>query len=119
MNANQRHELTVRVTLIGSAVDLALAVVKIVGGIYAHSQALIADGVHSLSDLATDIVVIIASKHANRAADAGHPYGHGRIETLATVALAATMIAVATGLCYDAIQRLMHTEDLVTPGAYA
>jgi cation diffusion facilitator family transporter len=119
VNADQRHRLTVRVTLVGSAVDLLLAVVKIVGGWFAGSQALIADGAHSLSDLATDITVIVASKHASRAADAGHPYGHGRIETLATVALALTMIAVAAGLSYDAIQRLMHAADLGTPGAYA
>ena len=119
MNANQRHQLTVRVTLVGSAVDLGLAVIKIIGGFFAHSQALIADGVHSLSDLATDITVIVASKHAARAADADHPYGHGRIETLATVVLALTMIVVAAGLCYDAIQRLMQASDLVTPDAYA
>lgn len=116
---NQRHELTVRVTLVGSAVDLALAVTKIVGGFFAHSQALIADGVHSLSDLATDITVIIASKHASREADAGHPYGHGRIETLATVVLAVTMVGVAAGLSYDAVERLMRAHELVTPNAYA
>ncbi len=119
MNTKQRHQLTVRVTLVGSIVDLALAVIKIIGGFFSHSQALIADGVHSLSDLATDITVIIASKHASRAADADHPYGHGRIETLATVGLAVTMIAVAGGLCYDAIQRLMRTDELITPDAYA
>ena len=116
---SQRHQLTVRVTLVGSAVDLGLAVIKIIGGFFAHSQALIADGVHSLSDLATDITVIIASKHASREADADHPYGHGRIETLATVVLAVTMVAVAAGLSYDAIQRLMRADELVTPDAYA
>jgi cation diffusion facilitator family transporter len=119
VNANQRHRLTVRVTLVGSTVDLLLGVMKIVGGWFAGSQALIADGVHSLADLTTDIGVIVASKHASRAADADHPYGHGRIETLATMALAVTMIAVAAGLSYDAIQRLMRAAELVTPGAYA
>lgn len=119
MNAKQRHQLTVRVTLVGSTIDLLLGVMKIVGGWFANSQALIADGVHSLSDLATDLIVIVASKHASRDADVGHPYGHGRIETLATVALALAMVTVAAGLSYDAIQRLMNVAELTTPGAYA
>lgn len=119
MHSDQRHRLTVRVTLVGSAVDLLLAVAKIAGGFFAHSQALIADGVHSLSDLATDITVIVASKHASRAADAGHPYGHGRIETLATMVLALTMIGVAVGLSFDGVQRVMHAAELPAPDAYA
>ncbi len=119
VNTGERHRQTVRVTLVGSAVDALLAAVKLAGGWAAGSQALIADGVHSLSDLATDMTVVFASKHASRAADAGHPYGHGRIETLATVGLALAMIAVAAGLGYDAVQRLVLASELVTPHAFA
>jgi len=115
----ERYRETVKVTLIGSAVDFLLGVVKIVVGYTAHSQALIADGVHSLSDLGTDFVVLYAAKHAHREADEEHPYGHGRIETLATVGLALALIAVALGICFDAIRRIMNPDQLLTPGYWA
>jgi cation diffusion facilitator family transporter len=108
-----------RVTLIGSAIDLALGVAKIAFGITAHSQALIADGVHSLSDLATDVLVLYAAKHGSRAADEEHPYGHGRFETLATVGLGAALIATAIGICFDAARRLFKPELLLSPGIWA
>ncbi|MDX1487790.1 MAG: cation diffusion facilitator family transporter, partial [Acidiferrobacterales bacterium] len=108
-----------RVTLVGSAVDLALGVVKVAFGITAHSQALIADGVHSLSDLATDVLVLYAAKHGSREADEEHPYGHGRIETLATVGLGVALIATAVGISFDAARRLFRPELLLAPGAWA
>lgn len=114
-----RYKETVRVTLIGSAIDLALGVLKIVFGFAAQSQALIADGVHSLSDLATDAAVLYAAKHSHREADEDHPYGHGRIETVATVVLGIALIAVASGISYDAVQRLFHPETLLVPGIWA
>ena len=108
-----------KVTLIGSVVDFALGVAKIMVGISAQSQALIADGVHSFSDLATDATVLYAAKHSHREADEDHPYGHGRIETLATVILGVALIAVAVGISYDALDRLYHPETLLMPGAWA
>ncbi|MEJ2142335.1 MAG: cation diffusion facilitator family transporter [Gammaproteobacteria bacterium] len=116
---SQRYKETVRVTLIGSVIDLALGILKIVFGVIAQSQALIADGVHSLSDLATDAAVIYAAKHSHREADEEHPYGHGRIETVATVALGVALVAVAAGISYDALQRLFHPETLLVPGVWA
>jgi cation diffusion facilitator family transporter len=116
---SQRYKETIRVTLIGSVIDLVLGVLKIVFGFVAQSQALIADGVHSLSDLVTDAAVIYAAKHSHREADEDHPYGHGRIETVATVALGIALIAVAAGISYDALQRLFHPETLLVPGAWA
>jgi len=110
-----RYKEVQRVTLIGSAVDLSLGVAKILGGIYAQSQALIADGIHSMSDLATDIIVLYAAKHSHREADEDHPYGHGRIETLATVILGVALVGVAVGIGLDAIDRLFNTERLLTP----
>jgi cation diffusion facilitator family transporter len=108
-----------RVTLIGSAIDLALGVAKIAFGVTAHSQALIADGVHSLSDLATDVLVLYAAKHGSREADEEHPYGHGRFETLATVGLGIALIATAIGICFDATRRLFKPELLLAPGVWA
>ena len=104
------------VTLVGAAVDLLLGVVKIFVGSIASSQALIADGIHSLSDLATDFLVLFASKHAHRQADDEHPYGHGRIETVATVVLGVALVVVAVGISYDAVRRLLEPELLMHPG---
>jgi len=118
-DGSERYRETRRVTLIGSAIDLVLGVLKIIFGFAAHSQALIADGVHSLSDLATDFMVIYAAKHASKSADEKHPYGHGRIETVATVILGLALITVAVGIAWDAVDRLLHPDDLLQPGVLA
>jgi len=115
----QRYREVLKVTLIGSVFDLILGVVKIIGGFLSTSTALIADGVHSLSDLFTDFIVIYAAKHSHREADEEHPYGHGRIETLATVALGLALMAVAVGIAWDAIERLFHPDRLWQPGNLA
>lgn len=115
----QRYREVLKVTLIGSAFDLLLGVVKIFGGFLSTSTALIADGVHSLSDLFTDFIVIYAAKHSHREADDEHPYGHGRIETLATVALGLALLAVAVGIAWDAVERLFDPERLWQPGKLA
>ena len=114
--AKERQRETVRVTLVGSVVDLSLGVAKIVFGFISHSQALIADGIHSLSDLVTDGFVIYAASHAAREADEEHPYGHKRIETVATVGLGVALLAVAVGISYDAVMRLFQPERLLHPG---
>ncbi len=116
LTSDQRYREARHVTLVGSVVDLLLGVAKIIVGFIGHSQALIADGVHSLSDLATDIVVLLAMKHGARDADEEHPYGHGRIETLATVVLGVALLAVAIGIAYDAALRLLNPELLPQPG---
>ncbi|PXW88237.1 cation diffusion facilitator family transporter [Nitrosomonas sp. Nm84] len=107
MSAQQQRYRDVRkVTLVGSVLDFMLGVAKIVVGWFANSQALIADGIHSLSDLLTDFMVLYAAKHSHRAADETHPYGHGRIETLATVSLGVVLVIVAIGIATSSIQRL-------------
>jgi cation diffusion facilitator family transporter len=111
-----RYKETFKVTLVGAITDLILGVSKITVGLASHSQALVADGLHSLSDLATDALVIYATKHATRVADEEHPYGHARIETAATVVLGVTLIAVAGGICYDAVIRLFEPDLLLKPG---
>ena len=116
---DDRYREIRRVTLVGSAVDLFLGVAKLLVGWLAHSQALLADGVHSLSDLATDVLVLVAAKHAHREADADHPYGHGRIETAATVGLGVALIVVGIGIVWDAVYRLFHPELLLHPEVWA
>ena len=113
----RKHEIT-RVTWWGVFINILLAVTKILGGAFGHSQALIADGLHSLSDLASDAMVLLAAKHAGEEADDDHPYGHARFETIATVALGILLILVAVGIGYDAALRLYSSEPTVTPHAY-
>ena len=113
---DERYKEIRKVTLVGSVVDLTLGVAKIIVGVIGQSQALIADGVHSLSDLATDGLVLFAVKHGSREADENHPYGHGRIETLSTVILGVALVIIALGIAYDAVLRLMNPERLLHPG---
>jgi len=82
------------VTLVGAAVNLVLSSVQIVFGWLTHSQALVADGVHTLSDLLSDFLVLFASSKASEKADDDHPYGHARIETLASVILGLMLMLI-------------------------
>jgi len=116
---SKRYRDTVKITVIGAVVDTLLGVVKIIIGFAAQSQALIADGVHSFSDLATDVIVLYAAKHSQQEADEDHPYGHARFETVATVALGIALIGVAIGISLNALSRIFEPEVLPTPGVFA
>ncbi len=118
-NNKQRYEATHKVTLTGIIVNILLSAVQLIGGFFAHSQALIADGLHTLSDLASDFVVLYAAKLASKDADEDHPYGHERIETVATVILGLALAGVAVGIGLSALDRLMHPENLLQPSALA
>lgn len=106
------------VTLLATVTDGLLAGLKLSVGVLASSQALIADGIHSLSDLVTDLGVLVTARLAGQAPDQQHPYGHGRFETLGTLALGAVLLLVAGGLAQDSIARLLHA-DVVVPGVAA
>ena len=108
-----------QVTVLGAVGNVLLSVGKLVLGVIGNSQALVADGVHSLSDLLSDALVLVASKQASREADADHPYGHARFETVATVGVGVLLLAVAVGIGWDAIRRLMQPEILLSPGLLA
>ena len=116
---SQRYIETKRATLVGAAVDLGLGVTKIIVGKLAYSQSLIADGVHSLSDLVTDALVVWAAKEAHRAPDADHPYGHQRIETVATISLGLLLALVAVAIGFNAINGVINQEPLHTPTFWA
>ena len=117
--APERYAVIRRVTLVGAAVDLVLTLGKIGGGLAAQSQSLVADGVHSLSDLVTDMLVLLAARFARAKPDADHPYGHERIETAATVGLGVVLIVIGAGIALDALWRLFHPEELQTPAWWA
>ena len=105
-----------RITLIGAAVNVVLCLAKVVGGVIGQSQALVADGVHSLSDLVSDVLVLLAVRWGSSDADQDHPYGHARIETAATAVIGAFLLMVAGGFVVDAVSRLFHPERLGHPG---
>ncbi len=100
---NQRHSVIKRVTYTGILVNVLLSGAQIVSGFFAHSQALIADGIHTLADLLSDFVVLFTAQHAAKAADDDHPYGHGRFETLTSIFLGIALVAVALGIGYRGI----------------
>ncbi|MBW9257296.1 MAG: cation diffusion facilitator family transporter [Candidatus Thiodiazotropha sp. (ex. Lucinisca nassula)] len=115
MNRDQRYEVSRKAAIVGAVTNSVLAVLKILFGWLGHSQSLIADGIHSLSDLLTDALVIFAARHANEAPDEEHPYGHGRFETVGTLVLGGFLLTVGVGIIWDAVERLFSPEDLLQP----
>ncbi|BCL76575.1 cobalt transporter [Jeongeupia sp. HS-3] len=95
-----------RSTLVSVVVNIGLTICQIVVGIFAHSQGLIADGLHSLSDLVSDFVVLFANRHSRKAPDADHQYGHQRYENAASFVIGLLMLAVGVGMLWSALQKL-------------
>ncbi len=117
-----REKEIVRITLWGSAVNVALTAMKFVAGIIGCSAAMIADAVHSLSDLLTDFVVLLFVKISSRPADNEHPYGHGKYETLATSIVAIALLLAGGVLAAEGIRKILsaiHGAELVMPGRIA
>ncbi|MCA0404092.1 MAG: cation diffusion facilitator family transporter [Proteobacteria bacterium] len=118
MNQKDRFLQAKKITLIGAFINALLGVAKIAGGLIFHSHALIADGVHSFSDLITDFTVLFASKYGNQDADDSHPYGHQRIETAATLLLAVLLIIAGTGISWDALDEMIN-QQVTSPNSLA
>ena len=94
LNEATRCQEATRVTWVGFVINAVLTGLKIAAGIQANSAAMVADGVHSLSDFFTDVVVLVGFKITEKPADDQHNYGHGKYETLATVIISMTLIFV-------------------------
>ena len=106
MNKNEsEQEVAQKVTIIGSFVDALLGILKIIAANLSGSQALMADGVHSLSDLFTDLLVLISFKISRQSPDKNHPFGHLRFESLGNLILGFILLLVATGIALDSILR--------------
>lgn len=114
MTPHDRFWQAKKVTLIGALFNGFLGLVKLLGGFLFHSHGLIADGVHSFSDLITDVMVLFASKYGSLDADESHPYGHQRIETAATLFLALLLSLAGFGIAWDAFDELFHS-NATTP----
>jgi len=100
-----------RVTWVGMLINIGLAVVKLVCGVYGHSQALVADAVHSFSDCATDIMILVGVRYWSKPPDEHHPHGHRRIETLVTILIGLSLAAVAVGLGWEALSDIKTRHD--------
>ncbi len=105
-----RSSEAIKVTIIGSVVNLALAAGKFAAGVLGGSVAMIADAVHSLSDLATDAIVYVSVRIAAQEADEDHPYGHGRAETIGAAATGAALVLVSVFLILDVTGKLFGGE---------
>jgi cation diffusion facilitator family transporter len=99
-------------TLMSVGVNLVLMSLQVVIGFFAHSQALIADGVHSLADLISDFIVLIANRASAEQPDADHNYGHRRYETVASLFLGGLLVAVGIGMLWRAGTRLANADDI-------
>lgn len=118
----EREKEIFRVTVWGGIINVVLLVVKFAAGIFGHSAAMIADAVHSLTDFATDVVVLIFVHLGNKPADRGHDYGHGKYETLATAIIGTSLLAVGVLIfCSGAGKtwRVIQGEMLPSPGKVA
>ncbi len=115
MKSEDRYRQAKKTTLISAVVNFFLGLSKLIGGFLFHSHALIADGIHSFSDLLTDAMVLFASKYGSLDADKNHPYGHQRIETAATLFLSMLLIIAGAGISWDAVDALIHS-DHTRPG---
>lgn len=103
----------VKATLVGALANLLLSTVKFIGGIVGNSTALIADAVHSLSDLLTDAIVLATHKIGQMPADSNHPYGHGRAETIGATIVGAVIILAGIWIAYDVSQVIASGSQLV------
>ena len=111
-----------KATLIGSVVNIALVAFKFVAGVVGNSAAMIADAAHSLSDLITDVVIIVFVRISNKPVDKDHDYGHGKFETFATLLIGIILLAVALGIAWNGVSAIIFVingETLQKPGMIA
>ena len=107
-----------RVVLYGALVNVLLSVLKVSVGIFSHSQALIADGIHSLSDLLTDCAIFVGAKYWNTPPDKAHPYGHGRLESLINICIGVVLGIVALGIGWQSLTSIDKSSSMA-PGWWA
>lgn len=112
-----------RVTIWGSVINVVLLILKFAAGILGHSAAMIADAIHSLTDFATDAVVLVCVTLGSKPVDKSHDYGHGKFETLATAVIALALLAVGVMICYSGVMKtygaMVLGETLEQPGMVA
>ena len=118
----ERNREIYKVTLAGGVVNVILLLFKFIAGFLGHSAAMVADAVHSLSDFMTDIVVLVFVRISGKPKDKSHDYGHGKYETLAMTLIGLALFAVAIGIIYSGISKIvswLNGEILEAPGLLA
>ena len=118
----ERNKEIYKVTMVGGVVNVILLLFKFVAGIVGHSAAMVADAVHSLSDFVTDVIVIVFVHISGKPKDKSHDYGHGKYETLAMTIIGVALLAVATGIVYGGVTKIIDWvggEQLEAPGMLA
>ena len=122
MDEKQRLREVYKVTIAGSIINVLLLVLKFAAGILGHSAAMIADAIHSLTDFATDVIVLVFVKLGNKPMDKDHDYGHGKYETLATAIIGISLFAVGMMICWSGLVKTYQAlcgEQLQQPGIVA
>lgn len=122
IKVQDRERRIARVTITGSVVNLLLSVGKILAGIFGHSAAMVADGIHSVSDLASDIVVLVFVRISSKGEDSDHDYGHGKFETLGTLIVSLILVVIAAQLMASGVHTIIDVisgETIPAPGYIA
>ncbi|HEY2022720.1 cation diffusion facilitator family transporter [Paraburkholderia sp.] len=112
VQSTEKQRVARKTTLVSIALNVVLMMLQVAIGTLAHSQALVADGVHSFADLVSDLVVLIANRHSGAKPDADHNYGHSRYETVASLFLGALLISVGVGMLWGAGTRLANLNSI-------
>ena len=111
--------VTMQVSTVGIVCNAALTVFKLVAGIVAHSSAIVADAVHSASDILGSLIVMIGAVFSHKAADASHPYGHEKLECIASILLGNILVLVGAAIGYAGVMKIVRGETLAAPGVLA
>ena len=111
--------VTMQVSTVGIVCNAALTVFKLVAGIVAHSSAIVADAVHSASDILGSLIVMIGAIFSHKAADASHPYGHEKLECIASILLGNILVLVGAASGYAGVMKIVRGETLAAPGVRA
>jgi len=122
MTDKEREKGIYRVTIVGSIVNVSLVVFKFIAGIIGNSAAMIADAVHSLSDLITDALIIVFVRISSKPKDKNHDYGHGKFETFATLLIGIILLIVGVGIAWSGTVKIISVikgEILESPGMIA
>lgn len=119
--SEEKTKQVLRITWVGLFANVFLSAVKFAGGILGHSQAVVADAVHSLSDCVTDLAILIGARYWSKPPDESHPYGHHRIETIVTIFIGVVLLFAAVGLGWNAIVSIQekHAEPPSLPALLA
>ena len=111
-----------KITVIGAIVNIILTLLKIIAGVFGRSAAMVADGIHSLSDLLSDIVVLVFTHISSKGKDKKHSFGHGKFETLTTLIVSVILVAAGARLMADGIRSIIEVTNgkiIPAPGSIA